>query len=170
MSRLNNYNYSLYLILFLGIMGMLTMLFATRAGIGLAVDSLHYIGASRSLLSGHGLSRVSYQGELIPMVHWPPLFPILLALLGTLGINPFDGARWLNSFIFGANIVLVGIMIHKQVPRSVWPALFGSFLMLTSVNMLRTHSMALTEPAFIFFGFLGILLLAIYLENEKSGF
>lgn len=159
---------TLYMIIVLGIMGILMLLFATRSGIGLGVDSLHYIGASRSLLRGYGLTRISYQGELVPMVHWPPLFPLLLALLGAVGIDPLEGARWLNAILFGANIVLVGIVIQRQVRSSIWPSLFGSFLMLTSVNMLRTHSMALTEPAFIFFSLSGLFLLATYVENARS--
>ena len=45
MSRLTNYDRTVYLNLFFGIMGLLLLLYATRSGIGLGVDSLHYIGA-----------------------------------------------------------------------------------------------------------------------------
>ena len=86
-----------YMIIVFGIMGILMLLFATRLGIGLGADSLHYVGAARTLLHGHGLTRISYERELIPMVHWPPLFPILLVLLGVVGIGPLEGARWLNA-------------------------------------------------------------------------
>jgi hypothetical protein len=157
----------LYILIVLGIMGIVSLLFATKPGIGLAVDSLHYIGASRSLLSGHGLTRISYTGKLVPMVDWPPLFPVALAVLGALGIDVLEGARWLNAILFGANIVLVGIVIYRQTDNSVWASLFGSILILTSVSMLRVHSVALTEPAFIFFTILGLFLLASYLVKPK---
>lgn len=158
---------ALYILIVLGIMGIASLLFATRPGIGLAVDSLHYIGASRSLLSGHGLTRISYTGKLIPMVDWPPLFPVALAMLGALGIDVLEGARWLNAILFGANIVLVGIVVYRQTDNSVWASLFGSILIFTSVSLFRVHSYALTEPAFIFFTLLGLSLLGAYIVKRK---
>jgi hypothetical protein len=166
--RLEWENRTVYLILLLSVVGILTLLFATKHGIGLAVDSLHYVGASRSLLSGHGLTRISYTGKLIPMVDWPPLFPVVLAVLGALGIDVLEGARWLNAILFGANIVLVGIVIYRQTDNSVWASVFGSILIFTSVSLLRVHSFALTEPAFIFFTLLGLSLLAAYIVKPKA--
>jgi hypothetical protein len=160
-------NRAIHLVAILSVVGVLSLLFATKWGIGISPDGLVYIAGARNLLLGRGYSEFTPTGELVPITHFPPLFSIMLALLGTVGIDLLEGARWLNALLFGANTLLVGILIYRSTGGSIWPSLFGSFLVLTSSNMLDTHSMALTEPAFIFFGFLGLSLLAAYIENLK---
>ncbi len=103
------------------------------------------------------------------MVHWPPLFPAVLAGLGASGLDPACGARWLNAFLFGGSILLVGLAVKRHTGGSLRIALFGSLLMLTSVDMLYVHAMALSEPLFVFFGLLGLLLLASHIEKPKQG-
>ena len=159
-------DYTIPLVAVLGLIGIMTLLFSTRWGIGISPDSTVYICAARSLLNGVGLSVLSGSGKPIPMTHYPPLFPTTLSMIGIFGIDPLNGARWLNAFLFGTNILLVGLVINKYT-RSIWPTIFGSFLMLSSISMLRIHSMAWTEPLFIFFALLGLFLLAAYMENPK---
>ena len=159
-----------YFILFLvalALSGVIILLFATRWGAGISPDSTVYIGTARNLLSGRGLS-VPFGGDQAgPMTHYPPLFPTLLAVIGIFGMDPLNGARWLNAFLFGSNILLVGLVINRCTRGSIWISLFGSFLMLTSFDILSIHSMAWTEPAFIFFGLLGLFLLGSYIENPR---
>jgi hypothetical protein len=35
-------------------------------------------------------------------------------MIGIFGIDPLNGARWLNAFMFGANILLVGLIIDTS--------------------------------------------------------
>ncbi|MGZ3940479.1 MAG: ArnT family glycosyltransferase, partial [Flavisolibacter sp.] len=165
-NQLASKDYTVAFLTVLGIIGGVTLLLWTRWGIGISTDSVQYIMAARNLLTGHGLSTLSSSGEVIHMTHFPPLFPCLLAAIGMGGMNPLIAARWLNACLFGANILLVGFMINKYYP-SPWMSIFGSFLMLSSTVMLHIHSMAWSEPLFIFFGFLGLLILASYLQNLK---
>lgn len=159
--------YSILFLVVLAMVGVVILLFATTLGAGISPDSMVYIGAARNLLSGRGLS-MSFGGDkAAPMTHYPPLFPTLLAVIGIFGMDPLDGARWLNVFLFGANILLVGLVINRCTRGSIWISIFGSSLMLISVDMLRIHSMAWTEPAFIFFGLFGLFLLGSYIENPR---
>lgn len=159
--------YAIALLSVLALIGIMMLLFSTRWGIGLSPDSSTYIAAARNLLNGRGLSVLSGDGEPIPMIRFPPLFPALLALMGTLGIDPLNGARWLNTFFFAANILLVGLVIYRYTRSSLFTSMLGSFLMLSSTHMLKIHSMAWTEPAFIFFGLFGLFLMAAYLERPR---
>jgi len=88
-------------------------------------------------------------------------------MIGVFGIDPLNGARWLGVFLFGANILLVGLVINRYT-HGFWTSVFGSFIMLSSVDMLNIHSMAWSEPVFIMFGLLGLFLLALHLENPRS--
>jgi len=155
-------------ILILSLTGMVIMFICTsRYGVGVDPDSVFYISAGRNLLKGLGLSLFYYgDGKLVPMTHFPPLFPALLSLFSFFGASFFSVARWLNILLFGANIWLITLIVNKYT-RSVHVSFFASFLMLTSVGMLSIHSMALTEPLFIFLTISGLYLLASYFENQR---
>lgn len=141
----------------LSLLGIGCTLILTPSGIGTSPDSIAYIRAARNLLEGHGLN----------ITHHAPLYAVMLAAGGSLGIDPFDAARWLNALFFGANILLVGLIVAGFTRASAWIPIIGSFLVLSALPMLTIHLMAWTESVFIFFTFLGIFLLALYLE--KSG-
>jgi 4-amino-4-deoxy-L-arabinose transferase-like glycosyltransferase len=155
------------LIIILALAGIATMLLATRWGIGLTPDSVGYIEVARNLLHGLGLRTQTPDGAGA-FTMWPPLYPTLLAVIGLLGVDPLYGARWLNALLFGANIVLVGYMIRRFANASRLAPVFGSFLVLTSVDMLSIHSAALTEPAFIFFTLLGLFWLGVHIETSQA--
>jgi hypothetical protein len=104
------------------------------------------------------------------MAHFGPLYPMLLAALGLSGADPLAGARWLNAFLFGANVVGIGLLIGACSGGSTWAPLAGSLLALTSVPLLGVHATALTEPLFLLLGFLGLCLLAGYFETSKLPF
>ncbi|MCK4421845.1 hypothetical protein KAW18_11900 [candidate division WOR-3 bacterium] len=162
--------YPVFLLIGLSLIGIIVLLFATSWGIGLSPDSSRYIYAARSLLGGRGLMVLSGSGEVMPMVNTPPLFSVLLFILGFFGIDPLSGVRWLNTFFFGANILLSGFLIRKNTHNSIYAAILGSFLIMTSVDMIYIHSMAWSESSFIFFCFLGIFLLNEYLKGQKPLF
>lgn len=150
----------------LSIVGFAILLLSTRWGVGLSPDSAIYIGVARSLLRGFGLSVPSWSGEGAPLVHYPPLYSLLLAGMGLFGMDPLAGARWLNAALFGANVFLPGLCLYTFT-RSFYLSASASFLMLISFPMVLVHSMAWSEPLFIFFGFLGIYLLALHVERPN---
>lgn len=168
---------TIFIIIILALMGTMGLLYVMKWGIDISSDSVSYINAAHNLLNGHGLSvlsglrKFSSNGTLlIPLTHFPPLYPVLLAMIGVFGIDPLDGAKWLNATLFGVNILLIGLLINKYSRHSTRPTLFGSLLILCSVPMLQQHSTAHTEPAFIFFGLSGLALLAAYLRNSNRLF
>lgn len=169
----NRKGYTFYFLAVLVLVGIISVILATKLGTGISPDSVHYISAARNLLDGHGLSILSgllYDNEGVrPITHYPPLYPTLLAMIGFFGIDLLDGARWLNAFLFGANILLVGAII-KYYSRSFLISILGSFLILASIDMLSIHSWAGSEPAFIFFSLGGLFLLAIYFDNQRPLF
>lgn len=150
----------------LSLSGIAALLFITRWGIGLSYDSVSYIAIARDLLSGRGYPTVLW---FYRTTHWPPLLPLALAAIGTLRIDPLIGARWLNTGLFAANIALVGAIVNRY-GGLFWPSVLASYVILASPNMLMIHAMAWSEPLFIFLGFLGILLLADYMDRRVPAF
>jgi hypothetical protein len=153
-----------FLFIMLSIFGTVLLFWATAPwGIGVSVDSVAYIDGARQILEGKGYCFADSD----PITHWPPLFSVFLAGIGLLGIDPIGGARILNSLLFGLNIGIVGIIL-KRFTGSTKIAFWGLWFMLTSRVMTEVHTMAWSEPLFIFFALLGYALLGVYLFWEKK--
>ncbi len=155
-------------IFLLALAGTLAIFFcAQKWGIGFDYDSPAYIDAAKNMSGGKGLSVPSGHGALRPLVIFAPLYSILLSLISKFHIDPVRGALLLNAFLFGANIFLVGFIVAMYIPRSFLPPVFASFLILSSGSLLRLHSVVMTEGLFIFFGILGLFLLADYIRGRN---
>lgn len=156
-------------IIILALVGTGAMLSLNREGSVLSADSAIYIGAADNLLAGHGLS-VPF-GDVInrPLTHHAPFFPVVLAALGLAVGGTLNGARLLAALLFGANMALIGLMTYTVCRSRSWLAIVTGALTLTSVSMLLIHEHAWSEPLFLLLGFGGLLLLAVYLQNEKIG-
>ena len=159
----------LAILLFLTGVGMLALLFATTRGPGVTPDAVTYLDLARNILAGRGfVARFGSAATETPVIHFPPLFSTLLALLGLLGIDPLQGARWLNLLLFGANILLVGFVLRRYTNNSLYSSALGSFFMLSSSAMIENHSAAWSEPLFLFFGTGGLFSIAMYLETDRK--
>jgi hypothetical protein len=155
------------IILVISILGMIVLFISTSQwGIGMSKDSTCYISGARQLLKGNGYY---FDQTTKPITQWPPLFSLSLAAIGLLRVDPVDGARILNTLLFGANVLVIG-MILKGVAGSMKTAFIGFWLALSSYVMLYIHSMAWSEPLYIFLTLLGFTFLFHYLRQGKVRF
>jgi len=141
--------------------GVAVVLFATSVGVGVTPDSVAYIAAARGLLQGLGLATPRPEGHASPFVFYAPLFPALLAAIGSAGVDPLIGARWLNAALFAANILLAASIIAAD-SGSIVAALCGAALLLISLPLLSAHAMAWSEPSFILLSLLALYWLSRY--------
>ena len=95
-----------------------------------------------------------------------PLYPFILSLGQFIAIDPFEGARWLNSILFGLNIILICFVIKKYT-RSFGMGLAGALLMLLAWDVEKVHLMAQNESLFIFIMLLWFLVFFNYLTSFK---
>ncbi len=160
-------NPSFFLLLAAALAGSVALIAATSSwGIGACQDSAMYLAGARNILNGYGYRNYA---DMDPIIQWPPFFSFTLALLGKLGPDPLLGARILHVILFGVSILMVGFVL-KKFTRSSAIAFLGSFLMLTSTANIRVHSMAWSEPWFLFLAFLGFFSLNEYLGTGKKFF
>ncbi len=153
------------LLLLLAIGGFLLLYLTMQLGPIIASDSVAYITAARNWLAGRGLSRLSGTSGTKPMTHYAPLLSMAIAGLQLLGLEALNAVRFLNSFLFGASVFLVGTAIWS-VTANRWFSLAGACLMLTSPIMIEQYAWALSEPIYLFFGLLCLFLLA---EYQRTG-
>jgi len=157
-------NSKLYLVLIIfSLIGMTLVFIGTcKYGTGLCPDSVRYISTARNLLSGNGY--VKYDGSLF--MRWPPLFPTVLAILGLLGIEPLDGARFVNIAAFGLIIFAFGQLLWNYL-RSKTFVVLGSLSVTLSIPLLYVSSKAWAEPLLVLFIILFMITLQRFL-NEKG--
>lgn len=142
-----------------GVCGSLLMFWITDYGPGVSPDAIHYLEAAQSLFEGNGLS---VEGK--PMTHYAPAYSILLAGAGLLCRGDIlQAARLLAAVLFGANIVLFGLVVQMCTARSLSATACAIFLFLSSAPIISVHSMALTESPFIAFTLASFVLLSLYI-------
>jgi len=137
----------------LALIGVGLVLYLTRGGAGAGGDSAWYVMGAQNLLAGNGFARFSGGGELRPITGFPPLFSLVLAGISAAGLEPLTGAQLLNTILFGANLLLAGLLIFKA-SQSRWATVIGVLLVLTSANLIESHSWVMSEPLYIFLSLL----------------
>jgi 4-amino-4-deoxy-L-arabinose transferase-like glycosyltransferase len=158
---------TLMIIMLLSLVGMVAIYYGTSWGPWAYSDSAGYIATARNLLAGHGLGYPAPSGSLVPLMIHPPFYPIVLSILGLVGFDIIEAARWLNIFLFGATIFLSGAFTYYLF-RSSWFSISLSTLLLTMPTLVDVSAGAMTEPLFLFTSTLGICTLIIYLKYRRK--
>lgn len=142
------------------------ILYATAVAVGVTPDAVVYLDAAAHLARGEG-----YTGFQIgspdpgPVIHYPPLYPLVLSLGLRLGLAPLAAARFLSAALFAANTLLIGLAIFRAT-GSTKSSFLGAFLAATSLGLIEIHSAAWSEPLFLFLALGGLLLTAAALEKN----
>lgn len=146
-----------------GIIAVAIVLASTSPyGVGVSSDAVSYISTAEHLLAGEGY--LDY--DRVPYVHWPPLFPTVLALVGLAGIKPVDGARYINAISFGLIVFSSGALFLRRI-QSKLLVVAGAIAVLMCSTMLLVSVYAWTEPLFIFLTILFVFSVARFLREQE---
>ena len=127
------------------------------------VDSVHFLSTAINFLAGEGWR--SFTGK--PLVSWPPLFPLLLAAFGWVGIEPLAAGRWINATAFGLTILAAGCWLRSHL-RSRWLVLAATATIVASLPLNYWMARFVTEPLFILFTLLALMQLAAFLHRRTD--
>ena len=133
---------------------------------GLLDDSIGYIAGARSILSGQGY-REAWLASNQPVTHFPPGFSTILALVGISGLDPLRGTRFVNALVFGANIFMLGIIGWRMTKSKVAGGVLA-LLLLVNGQLFRVHTLAMSEPLYIFFTLATFLSFWHYFSEEQN--
>ena len=149
-----------------GSIGIILILISTPRGIGVGYDSLFYLSSAENFSHGLGLRWPSGTSEIVPLVHYPPLYPLLLALLSWPGVELVLAARLLACVLFGFNLFLIGFIIYRYTKLAFisLPVVLVAF---TSPVLIDIHFEALSEPLFIICLLSSLLLILEYVKSGK---
>ena len=102
-----------------------------------------------------------------PPVGWPPLFPLLLAAFGWVGVEPLAAGRWINATAFGLTILAAGGWLRSNL-RSQWLVLAATAAIAASLPLSHWAAQFITEPLFFLFTLLALSQLAAFLHRKTT--
>jgi hypothetical protein len=144
-----------------------TVLVATQSGPGLREDSYTYVTAAESLAAGTGLGRWASDGTFRPLLHFPPLFPYVVALFKLAGLKVIPAVRWFHAVLFGLTAILTGL-ITKRLSGSIACSALSCGLVLASPSLIETYSWLHSEPLYLFLASLTLLALGACLSRPRN--
>jgi hypothetical protein len=155
------------------------VLWFTSAGIGVTTDSAVYLGAADNLVNGRGLTtpftgdttryspakQVTF-GSQIPIVEYPPIYPLALSIPRAGGLANSGAARAINSLSLALLVLLIGVALWWLVQPpflvvfvvealAISGPTFGTVL--GSLNPLGLAGFALSETLFLVLCFAALL-------------
>ena len=133
-------------------------------GAAVGFDAVYYLAAAENLAAGAGLR--GFDGT--PFVHWPPLFPMLLAPFELAGMDAGEVGRWINAIAFGLIVLVSGIWLTRNL-RSRFLALLGTFAVLIAYPLIDRSAYLMTEPLFILLTLLALLQVESFLKSGRKG-
>ena len=128
-------------------------------GAAVGPDSVFYLSTALNFLAGEGWR--DFKGD--PLVLWPPLFPLLLAASGWVGIDPLAAGRWINATAFGLTILAAGCWLRSNL-RSQWLALAATATLAASLPLSDLASHFMTDALFVLFTLLALMQLGAFLN------
>ena len=126
-------------------------------------DATVYLSTALNFLAGEGWR--DFTGE--PLTLYPPLFPLLLAAFGWVGIDPLEAGRWVNAIIFGLTILVAGVWLSSNL-RSRLLALAATAIIATSVPLNHWGAVLQTEALFFLLTLLALTQLAAFLHRKTA--
>ena len=131
-------------------------------GVGLASDWAAYIATARNLLAGEWFVQI----DGWPYLHWPPLYPLLLAAASFGVFDPYHVAGPLNAVIFGLTIFVAGQGLRRHVRRA-WLVVGAVIAIMLALPLTWVASFAISEAPFILLVTLALFQADKYLERGR---
>jgi hypothetical protein len=127
------------------LLGALLVLWATGGpGPGTEGDTADYICAAQTFLARGALCDC---GGVWPLIHFPPLYSVMLASGIRFGLAPLTVARYLAAASCAASVLMAGAIL-EAMSSSLFLALLGGILLLWTAGIARVFLYALTEAPF----------------------
>ena len=101
-----------------------------------------------------------------PFTLWAPLFPVLAAIPGLLGLDAPAAAGLLNAAALGGLVFAVGWRLRRSFgspPLALW----GALAVMLSIPLTYASSRALSEPIFLLLTALALLRVEQFLDDGK---
>ena len=134
------------------------------AKLSIVGDNVSYLLLGQALADGLGFTNLNYPGGT-PHVHYPPGYPVVVMLAGTLSGWNIVIIKVVNGIFLLGTLYLLFLLTRKFTNRTV--AVVVSVIALMNVHLLVYSSSIMSEIPFTFFSMLAIYLLSGELTNRR---
>lgn len=153
-----------WILIALAVLGLMHILIRTSTyGAVLGGDGVGYVSIAENLIAGEGLQ--DFRG--VKLLPWPPFFPLLLAALGLVGIEPLQAGRLVNAAAFGLIILLSGLYLRRTLMSPLF-TVGTALVVMTSVPFTHFASHLMTETVFCLFTLLALMQLDAFLNRRPA--
>jgi len=132
-------------------------------GAGIGEDSVDFLFSAMNFLAGGGWRHLTGA----PLTEWPPLFPLLLAAFGWVGIDLLEAGRWINAVAAGLTILVAGCWLRSNL-RSQWLALAATATLAASYPLSDIAARFLTDSLFALLTLFALMQLAAFLNRRAN--
>ena len=132
-------------------------------GAAVTTDSISFLSAAINFFAGEGWRDLAGK----PLVRWPPLFPLLLAAFGWVGIEPLEAGRLINATAFGLTILAAGCWLRTNL-RSRLLVLAATATLAASLPLSRWAAHLMSELLFVLLTTLALMQLATFLNRKTD--
>ncbi len=150
----------------LGIAAGSTIYYGTAVAPWAYSDGVGYLVTARNLVEGPGLGLVKPSGQFEPLVTHPPLYPLLLASGGAVGLEILTAARWIGVLSFGITIAVAG-SLTRRITNRLRAGISVALLLLVSPPFVLLFLAAMAESVFFLTGILSLITLALGLKSGR---
>ena len=146
--------------------GALLVLWATATlGPGTEGDSSDYICAAQTFVERGAFYDC---GGTWPLIHFPPLYPVMLAIGIRCGLAPLSVARFIAAGSCAVSVLMAGAILEAMT-SSLMLALLGEVLMIWVAGVSRPFLYAMTEAPFDAMLLLFVWCLWRAIETDRPG-
>ncbi|HEX6033283.1 MAG TPA: hypothetical protein VFY83_02570 [Anaerolineales bacterium] len=143
---LSKKKYWIFLLVLAIVASILCAVATSRYGAGVSSDSTKYLSVAQNFLAGNGL----YDHRGLPLLSWPPLYPLVLAGLNFLtGVDVFVAGWYFNVFLFGLNVFLSGVIFYRVFSYQPLYAYLACLFAFLSLSSLRMHATISSDPFYL---------------------
>jgi len=156
---------ALLLCLIAAALGVWIIWFGTRQGVGTFGDSVTYFEAATSVSQGHGFRQHAADGSFMPLLQFPPGYPIVLAAFGKVFGGIVDGARYINFVAIALAVLLIGHIVYTFT-RQPLVAFLAAATYAASGQVMSLYIRMYSEPTYIAFM---LLMIAVLMRRGPRG-
>ncbi len=136
----------------------------SKYGAAVSSDSTKYMSVAENLLAGNGL--VDHRG--LPLLSWPPLYPLILAGLSLLsGMDVFVAGWYFNILLLGLNLFLGGMLFRRVFREKPLYAILASLFAALSLSSLRIHATIGADPFYLTLTLAFLLAIDPYITSKS---
>jgi thiamine transporter ThiT len=121
------------------------------AGPGLDPDSMSYVQAATTLAHGGALRDVQRDwtsvDSTMPLAHWPPGYPVVIAAVERTGLGAVQGARVIGAISAFVTIAIITWLVGGVA--GVGAGIVAGLLVMVTPAVVQVHESVLSEPLFI---------------------